>query len=169
MGVVGLAIALIAAGWGCETKTSDRDIAFMNVEELRELLAKENERTLVVDVRRWGEYDAGHIPGAVCIPVAELGKNDPVLAGASQIVVYAGSYESPLSPAAAKKLIAMGYANVYDFRGGLEYWELEGGEVETTPAWVMQGSSAMGAGGEAGDEGGARVGDDASVAPLPTE
>ncbi|MEM9250753.1 MAG: rhodanese-like domain-containing protein [Planctomycetota bacterium] len=146
-GVVGL-IVLAGLGLGCEVKTSDRDITFINVEELRELLADERERTLVVDVRRWGEYDDGHIPGAVCIPVAELRRSDPVLAGATSVVVYAGSYESPLSPAAAKKLIAEGYVNVYDFRGGLEFWEDEGGDVESTPDWVIEGVSAMGAGGD---------------------
>ncbi|MEO0964283.1 MAG: rhodanese-like domain-containing protein [Planctomycetota bacterium] len=141
--VAGLCVVALAVG--CEVKTSDRDITFINVEELRELLADEGERTLVIDVRRWGEYDAGHIPGAVCVPVSELRRNDPVLAGATSLVVYAGSYESPLSPAAAKKLIAEGYVNVYDFRGGLEFWEEEGGEVEQTPGWIIDGASAMSA------------------------
>jgi rhodanese-related sulfurtransferase len=170
-----LAVGMLAlagvTGGGCETKTSDRDIAFINARDLMDLLADEGERTVVVDVRRWGEYDRGHIPGAVCIPVAELRRNDPVLAGADQIVVYADSFESPLSPAAAKKLIAQGYSNVYDFRGGLDYWQDEGGDLEQTPAWVTQGVTPSTATMGAFSDGEPDAGDPPAsmAAPLPDE
>ena len=82
-----------------------------------------------LDTREPADFAAGHIPGALNIPLPELDRRDPRLAEATRILVYAQGYDSPLSPAAAKKLISLGYQNVYDFRGGAELWKAEGNEL----------------------------------------
>ncbi|MEO0588743.1 MAG: rhodanese-like domain-containing protein [Planctomycetota bacterium] len=150
--VIGLGLA------GCQPETSDRDIALIDTAGVAALLADDAGRALVVDVRRWAEYDAGHIPGAVCVPMSELRSGDPVLAGARPIVVYAGGFESPLSAAAAKKLIADGYVDVLDYRGGLAFWVEDGREVATSA-----GAAAVGVVPAANAEG------DEMIAPLPGE
>ena len=45
-------------------------------ERAKELMASETEY-LIVDVRRQDEYDAGHIPGAVCVPNEFIGSEQP--------------------------------------------------------------------------------------------
>ncbi|MEM6334871.1 MAG: rhodanese-like domain-containing protein [Planctomycetota bacterium] len=154
--VVGLGAGLGLAG--CQPETSDRDIALIDTAGVAALLADDEGRALVVDVRRWAEYDAGHIPGAVCVPMSELRSGDPVLAGARPIVVYAESFESPLSAAAAKKLIADGYVDVLDYRGGLAFWREEGREVATPAGGVGEEVAPVRA-----------AADDEMIAPLPGE
>lgn len=54
-----------------------------------ELLARvEAGNVVVLDVRPVEEYLAGHIPGAVCIPVAELADRVGELPGETEVVVY---------------------------------------------------------------------------------
>lgn len=54
-----------------------------------ELLARDAAGEVVIlDVRPLPEYQAGHIPGAVCIPVDQLGERIGELAGDAEIVVY---------------------------------------------------------------------------------
>ncbi len=129
-----LVLLALISSTGCKTKTSDRDIAFLDYGDLVGLLDNPRETTLVVDVRPREKYYAGHIPGAVSIPLPQLnsGAGGSLLSRATNIVVYADSFESLLSPAAAKVLIGRDYRNVFDFRGGLELWREEGGEVVTS-------------------------------------
>ena len=83
---------------------------------------------VIVDVRRQDEYDAGHIPGAICIPNESIGTEPPEeLPDRSQVIlIYCRS--SNRSKQAAEKLGKMGYYNVYEF-GGIIDWK---GEIVTT-------------------------------------
>ena len=79
----------------------------------------------LLDVRTREEFAAGHIPGAVCLPVEELsaesaGKVLPQADG--EILVYCRSGRR--SARAAKALAALGYTRVYDF-GGILSWPYE--------------------------------------------
>lgn len=77
---------------------------------------------VIVDVRSQKEYDAGHIPGAVCIPVDEIRRTPPeqLPNPAQQIFVYCRS--GARSRKAAKKLARLGYTNVFEM-GGISTWE----------------------------------------------
>ena len=83
---------------------------------------------VVVDVRRQDEYDAGHIPGAILIPNESIGCDTPeALPDYDQIIlIYCRSGNR--SKQAAQKLASMGYKNVYEF-GGIIDWT---GEIVTT-------------------------------------
>ena len=83
---------------------------------------------VIVDVRRQDEYDAGHIPGAICIPNESIGTEPPEeLPDRSQVIlIYCRSGNR--SKQAAEKLGKMGYYNVYEF-GGIINWK---GEIVTT-------------------------------------
>ena len=120
-----LLLAAAAAGCPSQRKTSDKDLNLINRSLLRAMLADEGKKDqlVLVDVRKAEPYAAGHIPGAINIPVIDLKKDDPRLAEARNIVVYAsGQPDDLLSWAAGKKLVALGYVNVFDFRGGMEEW-----------------------------------------------
>lgn len=75
----------------------------------------------VVDVRNPSEYEAGHIEGAICIPNSGIMTEDiPQLPEKDQeILVYCQS--GARSNMAAKKLALMGYTNVKNF-GGIINW-----------------------------------------------
>ena len=82
---------------------------------------------IVVDVRRPDEYASGHIPGAICIPNESIAAEQPKeLPDLDQVIlIYCRSGNR--SKQAAKKLFDMGYTNVYEF-GGIIEWT---GEVVT--------------------------------------
>ena len=76
---------------------------------------------MILDVRTEAEFAAGHIPGAVCIPnesigtaeIAELPDKDQL------ILVYCRSGNR--SKQAAQKLAELGYTNIAEF-GGIIDW-----------------------------------------------
>lgn len=76
---------------------------------------------VVVDVRRQDEYDAGHIPGAILIPNESISDEQPEeLPDPDQIIlIYCRSGRR--SKEAAQKLADMGYTNIYEF-GGIIDW-----------------------------------------------
>ena len=89
-------------------------------EEARERM--EAGDVIVLDVREQEEYDSGHIPGAVLLPLSAINgesaaevipkKDDTVL-------VYCRS--GSRSKRAAKALAELGYTGVYEF-GGIMTW-----------------------------------------------
>ena len=96
-------------------------------EQAKEMMEKDDGH-VVVDVRRQDEYDAGHIPGAILIPNESINKDQPEeLPDLDQIIlVYCRSGNR--SKQAAQKLFDMGYTNIYEF-GGIIDWT---GEIVTT-------------------------------------
>jgi len=76
---------------------------------------------VILDVRTQEEYDAGHIAGAILVPNETIADKQPQLLPDldAEILVYCRSGNR--SAQAAKKLIAIGYTNVADF-GGIIDW-----------------------------------------------
>jgi len=129
MAMVGLAGL---TGCGGNTQTSDSDIEIMRVEQVDAAL--EEGEAVLLDVRPEKAYHVGHIPVASNVPLPTIRRGDPRLANARQIIVYAGGWTDPLSTAGTKRLLALGYSNVYEFKGGTEVWRDAGGRlVETDP------------------------------------
>lgn len=87
---------------------------------------------ILLDVRTAEEYAEKHIPGAVLLPNEEIGSEDPAALPEkdAEILIYCRSGNR--SAQAAKKLVALGYTNVYDF-GGIKDWpyETEAGAYES--------------------------------------
>jgi rhodanese-related sulfurtransferase len=82
----------------------------------------------VLDVRNPDEYEAAHVPGAVLIPLGELGARlDEVPEGDPLYVICAVGGRSL---AAAKALVDAGYRAV-SVSGGTNGWIDRGGEVRT--------------------------------------
>lgn len=84
----------------------------------------------LVDVRAFRHFEQGHLPGAINLFLPDLHAGDARLTEARSIVVYAQTWQDSLGPAAAKRLITLGYDNVYLYRGGVELWIARGGQLE---------------------------------------
>ena len=73
---------------------------------------------IILDVRRPDEYQAGHIPGAINIPNETIGREE--LPDKDQtILVYCRSGNR--SKQASEKLAALGYTQVLEFGGILDW------------------------------------------------
>lgn len=89
-------------------------------EEARERMTR-NDGHVIVDVRRPDEYETGHIPGAILVVNEEIGDKQPEnLPDLNQILlVYCRSGRR--SKEAAEKLARLGYTQVYEFGGILDW------------------------------------------------
>lgn len=84
---------------------------------------EENPNLILLDVRTQEEFEQGHIPGAVCLPNEMIAADMPFLFGKdAEILLYCRSGRR--SADAAKKLRDMGFTNVFDF-GGIIDWPYE--------------------------------------------
>ena len=107
-------------------QSSESEIAAKSYHQISQEEAKkmmsENDGHIIVDVRTQEEYDEGHIPYAVCIPNESITDTQPEgLPDLDQIIlVYCRSGRR--SKEAAQKLFDMGYTNVYEF-GGIIDWK----------------------------------------------
>ena len=135
-----LALAIVLTGCGAKTESdetiiggadgptsvflapkNDKDSYTQIDQETAKLMMNLNDGHVIVDVRRQDEYDEGHIPGAICIPNESITDSMPSeLPDLEQIIlVYCRSGRR--SKEAAQKLFDMGYTNVYEF-GGIIDW-----------------------------------------------
>ena len=126
----GLAVSMVLVGCDRSAQTSDADVQVVQENHLAEQLAKP--QTVLVDVRTADRYASGHLPGAINIPLPNIRPNDTQLTDANQIIVYAGGWTDPLSVAGVKRLMSLGYQNVYEFRGGVAVWQDSGKKLITS-------------------------------------
>ncbi|MBR6102987.1 MAG: rhodanese-like domain-containing protein [Ruminococcus sp.] len=89
-------------------------------DEAKEMMSS-GEGYIILDVRRQDEFDAGHIPGAICVPNETIESEPPAeLPDRAQVIlVYCRSGRR--SKEAAQKLADMGYTSIYEF-GGINSW-----------------------------------------------
>ncbi len=97
----------------------------ISMEEAKEAFAKPG-NYIILDVRRADEFAEGHIPGAINVANEDIGAIQPSeLPDLNQIIfVYCRSGRR--SKEASAKLAALGYTNIYEF-GGILDWD---GEIE---------------------------------------
>ena len=124
---------LLQSGCGSKGQIMDGDgminsYTIISQSEAKEMMHRDDGH-VVVDVRRQDEYDSGHIPDAILIPNESIGTEQPKeLPDLNQIIlVYCRSGRR--SAEAAQKLADMGYTQIYEF-GGIIDWT---GEVATSP------------------------------------
>ncbi len=108
---------------GCGGSGSDSSYQQITQEEAKEMM--DTEEVIILDVREQDEYDSGHIPGAVLLPVGTI---DGDTAAAvipekdSKVLVYCRSGNR--SKTASSTLAELGYTNIYEF-GGINTWPYE--------------------------------------------
>lgn len=96
-----------------------------------ELLARVKQgETMVIDVRPATEYQAGHIPGAVNIPVDELHQHLDTLPHAQEIVAYCRGPYCMLAFEAVARMREAGY-QARRLEDGFPEWKAESRPVDT--------------------------------------
>jgi rhodanese-related sulfurtransferase len=97
----------------------------ISMDEAAEIMKKES-GYIILDVRRPDEFAEGHIPGAINIPNETIGTEElkKLPDKAQLILVYCRSGRR--SKEASEKLVKLGYTNVVEF-GGILDWK---GELE---------------------------------------
>ena len=104
-------------------------VELLTKEELAKRLRRKDD-LLVLDVRPEQEYAAGHVPGAVSIPVAELKRRLNELPKNKEIVAYCRGSFCAFAPQAARYLDKKGF-RTYILDAGLPDWNAAGLPVES--------------------------------------
>lgn len=130
--VVGLLI-LVPQAWGSDLQQSiDAYLTQLPADfetvSCKTLATKQSvgENVFVLDVREPAEYQAGHIEGAVNIPVRTLAKNGGQLPQDKNTPIAVVCKSGIRAAYATMALKLMGYTNVKDVAGGMMGWEKEG-------------------------------------------
>jgi rhodanese-related sulfurtransferase len=98
-------------------------------DELKDKL--ENDEVTLIEVLEEEEFNKSHIAGAINIPLKRIGTEaEQKFSKNDEIVVYCSDYDCTASPKAAKKLVSLGFKNVYDYKGGKKEWKEAGLAME---------------------------------------
>lgn len=120
-GIILLVIVLLMAG--CGKTTVENQYQQISQEEANNMM--DTQEVMVLDVREQSEFDAGHIPEAVLLPVGTI--TEATAAAVipekdSVVLVYCRSGNR--SKTASQALVDLGYTNVFEF-GGINTWSYE--------------------------------------------
>jgi rhodanese-related sulfurtransferase len=123
-----VAICVVAAGCA---PADESQIEEISQQELRSNLP---EGALILDVRTQGEFDAGHVPGAMNISHDELATRLSELDSSKNrpIVVYCRSGKR--AAMASSVLLEAGYLNLLHLEGDMNAWHASGLPTETSSA-----------------------------------
>lgn len=124
------------------------EIRRITPEEAKQLLDS-NSGYIYLDVRTVQEFDAGHVPGAKNVPVVEPDASGRMQLNprfveivernfAKDVKCITGCQKGGRSLKAAELLLAAGFKNVVDMRGGFGGETDEEGRV-TYPGWSLRG------------------------------
>lgn len=116
-----LAILLLA---GCGGEPVEQ-ISYQQITQEAAKDMMDQQDVIVLDVREQEEYDSGHIPGAVLLPVNAIGEDSAAAVipeKDSVVLVYCRSGNR--SKTASQALADLGYTQVYEF-GGIRDWPYE--------------------------------------------
>lgn len=115
LGIILIGVLLMSA---CTSESSYHKIS---VQEAKEMM--ESQDVIIVDVRTQAEYNEGYIENAILIPNESISEAPRELPDKDAIIlVYCRSGKR--SKEASDKLVSLGYTNIYDF-GGIIDWPYE--------------------------------------------
>ena len=121
--ILPLLISLLLLLTGCGGNATDGSYQQITQEEAKEMM--DSQEVIILDVREQGEYDSGHIPGAVLLPVGTIDETtaaEVIPEKDSTVLVYCRSGNR--SKTASSTLAELGYTNIYEF-GGINTWPYE--------------------------------------------
>jgi len=113
---------LLLAGCGGNA-ASESTYQQITQEEAKEMM--DTQEVVILDVREQDEYDSGHVPGAVLLPVGTIDETTAaqvIPEKDSTVLVYCRSGNRSKTASAA--LADLGYTNIYEF-GGINTWPYE--------------------------------------------
>jgi rhodanese-related sulfurtransferase len=76
---------------------------------------------MIIDVRTHKEYLKGHIPGAVHVQLGDIGDKIRKIKKDKELVVYCQNGRQSIW--AIKRLMGMGYKNLFNLKGGYHAWK----------------------------------------------
>ena len=118
-----LLLLLTGCGGTASNASSENDYQQISQEEAKEMM--DTQDVIIPDVREQDEYDSGHIPGAVLLPVGTIDEEtaaEVIPEKDSTVLVYCRSGNR--SKTASSALAELGYTNIYEF-GGINTWPYE--------------------------------------------
>ena len=115
-----LTILLLFAGCGGNSTKEQYSYRQITQKAAKEMM--DTREVVILDVREQHEYDSGHIPGAVLLPVGTIAE-DTAAAVIDELdtVVLVYCRSGNRSKTASQALADLGYTNVYEF-GGINDW-----------------------------------------------
>jgi hydroxyacylglutathione hydrolase len=113
----------VAGHW----RKSGQELQTIPVVTLEQLSTSHQNGGLLLDVRGAGEYGAGHIPGSLNVPVAELEARLDEIPRRQPLIVHCQT--GARAAIAVSLLRAGGFDDVRFFRGGFAEWRAAGRPV----------------------------------------
>ena len=135
--IIGCLLLLTACGISPPSSTGEQTPAA--VESAYHTITAEEAKAMmddggvtIVDVRRADEFADKHIPGAILVPNEEIGDTQPEALPdlSATLIVYCRT--GVRSKQASDKLVEMGFENVYDM-GGIVDWPYDTERGEAVP------------------------------------
>ncbi len=121
---VALAAALVVVGLSSGLTGCAGTYTTISPDDVQQRVAS-GDPVFLLDVRTPGEYDAGHIPGAVLIPVQELESRLSEVPKDRTVIAYC--LTGSRSAEAYGILAGAGYGDVFNMAQGIQAWR---GQIE---------------------------------------
>ena len=119
-----LALLVVMVLCACHTIGMSREkggYADVGAPVAHEMIIDTNQ-VVVIDFREPGDYEAGHVAGALSAPLSSIEHRLPELIPyqSSTLLVYGGNKDE--SVRGARVLVAAGFRNVVRINGGIQEW-----------------------------------------------
>ena len=96
-------------------------IRYVSMDDIK-VIMNENTDYIILDVRTLEEYNKGHIPNAICIPNETIDESVITKLPRKEQLILIYCRSGNRSKQAAKKLANLGYTNIVEF-GGIMDWD----------------------------------------------
>ena len=117
--------------WKRENLTLEQ-VPQITVQDLSRLMAEKRDQVQVLDVRRQGEWEEGHIEGALLKPLNQLARTMDELDAQRPVAVHCkGGYRSSMATSLLRRA---GFRQVMNVTGGFDAWKAAGLPVATPDA-----------------------------------
>ena len=117
-----LIILLLFTGCGGNS-VNENSYQQITQEAAKEMM--DTQEVVILDVREQHEYDSGHVPGAVLLPVGTIAEDTAAaVIDELDMIVLVYCRSGNRSKTASQALADLGYTNVYEF-GGINDWPYE--------------------------------------------
>ena len=122
--VLALAALLLLSFAACASESENQiDYEQISGDEAKALMDSESEY-IIIDARTEAEYAEGHIPGTILIPEYEISEHAETKLPDKDELILVYCRSGRRSKIAAEELVKLGYTNVKEF-GGIIDWKYE--------------------------------------------
>lgn len=108
----------------------------VTVEQMASAVEK-RDSVLLIDARKTIDFDKGHLPGAINLPVdaaeADIARSLGAVPQDREIILYCQSSQCPYAQKVARQIRRLGYTNLALFKGGWLEWK-SWNELHPSPA-----------------------------------